>query len=45
MGARTTVTFAKAGIYRFRTRTGEDYMSGITTTGKDNVLTLTVTVR
>lgn len=44
MGARTTVTFSKAGGYRFRTRAGEDYMSGITTTGEDNVLTLTVTV-
>jgi plastocyanin len=45
MGARTTVTFQKAGVYRFRTRAGEDYMPGITTTGEDNVLTLTVTVR
>src|ERR1019366_3845802 len=43
MGARTTVTFSKAGVYRFR-RAGEDYMQGITTTGEDNALTLTVTV-
>ena len=44
MGAGTTVTFRKAGLYRFRTRAGEDYLPGITTTGLDNVLTLTVTV-
>jgi plastocyanin len=45
MGASTTVTFSKPGVYRFRTRAGEDYMSGIETTGADNVLTLTVTVK
>ncbi len=45
MGARTTVTFSKAGVYRFRTRAGEDYMQGIQTRGADNVLTLTVTAR
>jgi hypothetical protein len=45
MGARTSVTFVKPGAYRFRTKAGEDYMPGITTTGEDNVLTLTVTVR
>lgn len=45
MGAWTRVTFAKPGVYRFRTRAGEDYMPGIETTGDDNVLTLAVTVR
>lgn len=45
MGASTTVTFSKKGVYRLRTRTGEDYMPGIETGGADNVLTLTVTVR
>ena len=45
MGASTTVDFAKAGVYRFRTRAGEDYTPGIETGGADNVLTLTVTVR
>lgn len=44
MGASTTVTFSKKGVYRLRTRTGEDYMPGIETGGADNVLTLTVTV-
>jgi plastocyanin len=45
MGASTTVTLAAPGVYRFRTRAGEDYMAGIATTGEDNVLTLRVTVR
>jgi plastocyanin len=45
MGASTRVTFTKPGVYRFRTHAGEDYMAGIKTTGVDNVLTLTVTVR
>lgn len=45
MGASTTVTFAKPGTYRFRTRGGEDYRPGIETAGADNVLTLTVIVR
>jgi hypothetical protein len=44
MGATTSVRFSKPGVYRLRTRAGEDYMSGITTTGADNVLKLTVTV-
>jgi hypothetical protein len=44
MGAWTTVTFSQAGVYRFRTRAGEDYMQGIRTSGTDNVLSLTVTV-
>lgn len=41
----TTLTLSKNGVYRLRTRAGEDYMSGIQTGGADNVLTLTVTVR
>lgn len=45
MGAWTSLTFGRAGVYRFRTRTGEDYMPGIRTGGADNVLTLTVSVR
>ena len=45
MVARTTFRFPKAGTYRFRTKAAEDYMSRITTTGDNNVLTLTVTVR
>ena len=45
MGARVTVKFPRAGIYRFTTKPGEDYMKGVKTTGEDNVLTLTVTVR
>ena len=44
MGATTTIRPASPGLYRFRTHAGEDYIAGITTTGADNVLTLTVTV-
>lgn len=44
MGAATTVTFSQPGVYRFRTRSGDDYMPGIRTSGADNVLTLTVTI-
>jgi hypothetical protein len=44
MGARSKVTFMKAGTYRFTTKVGEDYMSGVKTVGEDNVLKLTVTV-
>lgn len=45
MGATTTIKLTTPGVYRFRTRAGEDYMAGIKTIGEDNVLTLTVTVR
>jgi plastocyanin len=45
MGATTSIKLARPGVYRFGTRAGEDYMAGIKTTGADNVLTLTVTVR
>ena len=44
MGARTTVGFRSPGVYRFKTRAGTDFMPGIETTGKDNILTLTVRV-
>jgi len=44
MGASTKVVFSKAGVYRFTTRAGEDYMSGMKTVGEDNVLRLRVTV-
>lgn len=44
MGATAKITFAKAGVYRFTTKAGEDYMSGIKTVGEDNVLHLTVRV-
>jgi plastocyanin len=46
MGASVKVVFPKAGVYRFTTRAGEDYMSMpmMKTTGEDNVLRLTVTV-
>ena len=44
-GATTHVKFAKAGVYTFTTKAGEDYMKGIKTIGEDNVLKLKVTVR
>ncbi len=44
MGATTKVTFSRAGVYRFTTKPGEDYIPGIKTIGEDNVLRLTVTV-
>jgi len=43
MGATTKITFAKAGVYRFTTKAGEDYMA-VKTVGEDNVLHLTVRV-
>jgi plastocyanin len=45
MGATLKVDFPKPGTYRFATKAGEDYMSGFTTTGEDNVLRLVVTVK
>ena len=39
-----TLTFAHPGTYKFGTKAGEDYTPGITTTGPDHVLHLTVTV-
>ncbi len=44
MGASLKVTFTKPGVYHFTTKAGEDYMSGVKTTGEDNVLRLTVVV-
>jgi len=44
MGASMKVVFPKAGVYRFTTKPGEDYMAGMKTIGEDNVLRLTVTV-
>ena len=44
MGASVKVRFTKAGTYRFTTKAGEDYMTGVKTVGEDNVLTLTVVV-
>ena len=47
MGAVARVQFSKAGVYRFKTKPGEDYswVSHMETKGEDNVLRLTVTVR
>jgi plastocyanin len=45
VGAASKITFAKAGVYRFTTRPGEDYMTGVKTVGEDNVLRLSVRVR
>ena len=46
MGGSTKLTFTHAGVYHFTTKAGEDYkgMTGIKTTGEDNVLKLTVAV-
>jgi len=44
MSATVKVTFSKAGVYKFTTKPGEDYMKGMKTIGEDNVLRLTVKV-
>jgi plastocyanin len=45
MSASVTVKFAKAGVYKFTTKPGEDYPGmKIKTVGEDNVLHLTVKV-
>lgn len=44
MHASAHVLFRTRGTYVFKTRAGEDYMTGIKTTGADNVLELVVTV-
>jgi plastocyanin len=46
MGATATVKFSHAGVYKFKTRFGEDYpgMNSMKTIGEDNVLKLTVRV-
>jgi plastocyanin len=43
-GATVKLTFSKPGVYRFTTKPGEDYVSGIKTIGEDNVLRMTVVV-
>lgn len=44
MTARAHVVFKARGTYVFTTRPGEDYMKGVVTRGKDNVLRLVVKV-
>ncbi len=44
MGAKSMITFTKAGVYRFTTKPGEDYMAGMKTIGADKVLHLIVRV-
>lgn len=44
MGASTRITFTTAGVYRFTTKFGEDYMPAPKTMGEDNALRLTVRV-
>jgi plastocyanin len=45
MSASVQVTFAKAGVYRFTTKPGDDYPGmAMKTIGEDNVLRLTVKV-
>jgi hypothetical protein len=44
MSAQAKLIFAGKGTYKFKTRAGEDYMSGMKTVGPDNVLRLTVVV-
>jgi hypothetical protein len=44
MAATVKITLLHPGTYRFTTKAGEDYMSGVMTTGADNVLRLTVVV-
>lgn len=44
MGATVAIKLAKAGVYTFTTKPGEDYMQGMKTTGEDNVLRLKVRV-
>jgi hypothetical protein len=45
MAASLKLTLVHAGTYHFTTRGGKDYMAGVMTSAKDNVLTLTVIVR
>jgi hypothetical protein len=44
MKASLKVSFAKAGVYTFTTKEGNDYMAGIKTVGNDNILKLKVIV-
>ena len=43
-GATAKVTFTAPGTYVLGTKPGEDYITGITTTGADNVLHMRVVV-
>lgn len=43
-GASVKIVFTKAGVYKFKTRFGEDYMKMPDTIGEDNTLTLKVVV-
>ena len=43
-GASVKMVFSKAGVYKFKTRFGEDYMKMADTIGEDNTLTLKVVV-
>jgi len=43
-GASVKIVFNKAGVYKFKTRFGEDYMKVPDTIGEDNTLTLKVVV-
>jgi hypothetical protein len=45
MAASLKLTLLHPGTYHFTTKPGEDYMSGVTTSGEDNVLRLTVVVK
>jgi len=47
MGAKTTFVLLNPGVYRFKTRAGEDYpgMGEMKTIGEDNVLRLTIVVK
>jgi hypothetical protein len=44
MGAGSTVTFGKPGVYMLGTKPGEDYTKGIVTIGADHVLRIKVIV-
>jgi hypothetical protein len=45
MAASLKVTLVHAGTYHFATKPGKDYMAGVMTSARDNVLRLTVVVR
>jgi plastocyanin len=45
VGSMTRITLTKPGTYRFTTKAGEDYISGVVTKGEDNVLKLVVKVK
>jgi plastocyanin len=45
MAASLKITLVHPGTYRFTTKPGKDYMSGVITSAEDNVLRLTVVVK